>query len=420
MTVFPRLFSRLLYLALLLLGASGVMAVPTEEVFSRYKDRIVQVRILDVAAGTRVGYGSGFAATQADRIVTNFHVIAPMIHAPDHHRIELQQVDGRSMGAELVGFDAVRDLAVLRPSQPLAGFFPIAEGDPPKGMRLFSFGVPNDLDFTIVEGTYNGLIGNSLYDRIHFTGAINSGMSGGPVIDGDGRIVGVNVATESNSVGFLVPGADVRRLLAQPVKPPSHWRDQLRDQLLAHQEKVMAPLIGRPLPGYDLGRYRLPGRFAQYLRCWADARRRDTEPFQVVSQLCHNEDAIFVSDSLMSGQIRFRHDLLEAPKLDRFRFARLYQRYLETGEADLGGDQDEVGNFVCQQNFVQSRGPKLKAVLCLRGYRRLTGLYDLFLRVASLDRHDEGMVSTLVISGVSYRNAMAFSKHYLEQVQWKR
>lgn len=418
MNVFSRLF-----LALFLAVATAAAAPPprpTEEVFSRYKDRVAQVRILDVTTGTRVGYGSGFAATAPDRIVTNFHVVAPMVHAPDHHRIELQQVDGRTMGAELIGFDAVRDLAVLRPAKAMPGFFPVADADPPKGMRLFSFGVPNDLDFTIVEGTYNGLIANSLYDRIHFTGAINHGMSGGPVIDGDGRIVGVNVATESNSVGFLVPGADVSRLLAQPVKPPSHWREQLRDQLLAHQEKVMAPLLGKPLPGFDLGRYRLPGRFADYLRCWADARRRDNEPFRLVSQLCRNEDAIFVSDSLTSGQIRFRHDLLEAPKLDRFRFAKLYQSYLESSSADLEGDEDDVGNFACKQDFVQGRGPKLKTVLCLRAYRRLTGLYDLFLRVASIDRPDEGMVSTLVISGVSYGNAMAFSKRYLEQVQWKR
>ena len=51
----------------------------------------------------------------------------------------------------------------------------------PKGERIYAMGNPLDLGFTIVEGTYNGLVDKSYDERIHFSGAINPGMSGGPL-----------------------------------------------------------------------------------------------------------------------------------------------------------------------------------------------------------------------------------------------
>ena len=84
-----------------------------------------------------------------------------------------------------------------KPRPPFFDFDPRAlAGKLPKGERLFAMGNPLDLGFTIVEGTYNGLVDYSYNERIHFSGALNPGMSGGPTVTADGRIAGINVAKQ--------------------------------------------------------------------------------------------------------------------------------------------------------------------------------------------------------------------------------
>src|SRR5438046_9463079 len=76
-------------------------------------------------------------------------------------------------------------------------------------------GNPLDLGFTITEGIYNGLVEHSYNERIHFTGALNPGMSGGPAVTGEGNVIGVNVATRRGGqlVSFLVPARFAAALL---------------------------------------------------------------------------------------------------------------------------------------------------------------------------------------------------------------
>lgn len=76
---------------------------------------------------------------------------------------------------------------------------------PTQGSTIYSLGNPHDLGMIVVPGTYNGLKQNSLYQKIHFTGSVNSGMSGGPLVNEGGEAMGVNVATAGNQLGFLVP-----------------------------------------------------------------------------------------------------------------------------------------------------------------------------------------------------------------------
>jgi S1-C subfamily serine protease len=61
----------------------------------------------------------------------------------------------------------------------------------PRASASTPIGNPLDLGFTIVEGTYNGLVDKSYDERIHFSGSINPGMSGGPVAAATGASSGV-------------------------------------------------------------------------------------------------------------------------------------------------------------------------------------------------------------------------------------
>ena len=84
---------------------------------------------------------------------------------------------------------------------------PLAQGE-----RIYSLGNPLDVGFAVIEGTYNGLVERSFYPTIFFAGSLNPGVSGGPTLDGQGAVIGVNVAArrDGEQVSFLVP-AGVRR-----------------------------------------------------------------------------------------------------------------------------------------------------------------------------------------------------------------
>ena len=395
----------------------------TEDVFRRFQDRLVQVRILEASAGSQAAVGSGFFATSSGLIVTNYHVIADLIQHPARYRGEVLTADGQRARLTLVDFDVIHDLALVATELPPHHWFELQQGAIPIGMRAFSIGTPLDLGFTIVEGTYNGLLEHSLYEKIHFTGAINPGMSGGPTVLSDGRVVGVNVATAGNQVSFLVPAMYVRALLQRThgVQPMSATVAQthLRDQLLANQAAYMQRLIASPLLEMRLGNYQMPGKIAPFIKCWGDSNPDPEQHYDAVLQQCSSEDDIYISRSQTTGIVHFQHQWLAARGLNRFRFYSLYQDQFNNNYPGMPASQEDVTKFECHTDFVQSHDVHLKAVLCLRRLKRLPGLYDAVLKAATLNENHRGVQTTLVLAGVSMDNAFAFSQHYLDSFQWK-
>lgn len=417
---------RSILLCFFLLGVHLAAGAATQDVFRRYQDRLVQIRILEASAGSQAAVGSGFFASAQGLIVTNYHVISDLVQQPTRYRGEVRTADGQYAPLRLVDFDAVHDLALVATTLPPHHWFELERAAVPIGMRAFSIGTPLDLGFTIVEGTYNGLLENSLYEKIHFTGAINPGMSGGPTVLANGRVVGVNVATAGNQVSFLVPAKYVQALLARTQSAQSSQeiagaaaQTRLRDELWANQASYMQSLIRTPLPRMRLGHYLVPGKIASFIKCWGDATPNTERHYDAVLQQCSSEDDLFVSRSQTTGIIHFQHTWLAGRNLNRFRFYDLYQDQFNTPYHGLPAGEDDVSKFECHTDFVLSHGVHMKTVLCLRRLQRLAGLYDAVLKVATLNENHRGVLTTLVLAGVSARNAYAFSQHFLDSFQWQ-
>ena len=235
------------------------------DLFSRYKDRLLQVRVLLNSANEQSALGSGFVVrdqgakdtTGATWVLTNYHVISSLAIDPDKSRIELRGTNGRTAKAQLMALDVIHDLALLRvePDQGAAwpNVFSLREAPLAQGSKIFSLGNPLELGFLISEGIYNGLVESRIYDEMLFSGALNSGMSGGPAIDEQGQVVGVNVATrrDGEQLSFLVPVRYARELLARDMQersagaaPRKEWRKTIAQQLLVHQDFLVSRLLG--------------------------------------------------------------------------------------------------------------------------------------------------------------------------------
>jgi serine protease Do len=395
---------------------------PTEEVFQSFSDRVVKIEVQETGSAAKASIGSGFFVTAEGHLVTNYHVIAEVVQHPDRYRAGLVIGDEEDTAPlEILNVDVAHDLAIVKSETSPERHFSLEEMKAAQGIRLYSLGHPLDLGLNIVEGTYNGFLKHALDERIHFTGSLNPGMSGGPAITSDGRVLGVNVATAGEQVSFLVPVKWAVLLLEDTLSPgfrPPPLIEAVRAQILGYQERFVSELLATSPPRVKLGGFDLPTRPAPYFNCWADADRGDGLAYESVDHQCATDDYIFVSDDLVSGELWFYHRLLETDELNRFQFAELYSDDFQTTYHGMQGSENEVTPFRCRTGAVRERGITLKTVFCLRRYRRLEGLYDMVFKGAFVGRPRVGLETALAASGVSFENAEALVAWYVKAFSW--
>lgn len=394
------------------------------EIFRQFSEHVIKIEVVETGSAARAAIGTGFFASAAGHIVTNYHVISKLIHSPERYRVEVIGAAGQTVRATVSAVDVIYDLAILRSDLQPKGFLQFEPAQIQQGTRLYSLGHPKDLGLTIVEGTYNGLLQHTLYPKVHFTGSLNPGMSGGPTLTQAGRVAGINVATEGEQISYLVPAKRAQALLEKnrsaQSRPAGSFLAEVGRQIHAYQADYLAGMFAASKPSVILGPYELPSKPAPFFRCWADAFRRKELPYVVVTHDCSTDDYLFVSTQQSSGIVRFFHQLLSTDELDPLRFYSLYSAHLQAGKAGMAGNEEEVTPFRCYTRNVKNQTGKVRAALCARQYVKLPGLYDAVLKVATLGSRNAGLVSTLSLSGVDYDNVQALSRRYLENIRWRR
>ena len=405
-----------------------------ERVYDYSKPRIVQIRTLLQAAGRQSSLGSGFLVSADGYAVTNYHVVSRFALDPKTYRLEYLAPDGAKGPLQLLAIDVAHDLAVVKIERADLPFFQFdaraLASRLPKGERIYAMGNPLDLGFTIVEGTYNGLVDKSYDERIHFSGAINPGMSGGPVSGSDGRIVGVNVAKrlDGEQVGFLVPARYAAALLERARKEPVLRVDKAREevgrQLDGWQAAFYDALKAGGFRSATFGPYRGLESAAPWVTCWAstNADQIPRPRTAVNTTRCTSATGIFVSDRILTGRVDLSYSYYQAVDLNAFQFAKeLSQRSGGPGIDPRAGKRLTAQE--CRDDFVamsQPAKPPLRATWCMRAYREFEGLYDATLLVLTQDRDREALLAQLTMQGVSHANAVALGRRFLEAIEWRR
>jgi S1-C subfamily serine protease len=173
------------------------------------------------------GSGTGFVWDNNGNVVTNYHVIA------NANALTVTFSDQSSFEAEVVGFDASKDIAVVRVKAPAGKLKPVPAGSSDQlivGQKVLAIGNPFGLDQTLTVGIVSALgremkslSNRTIHDVIQTDAAINPGNSGGPLLDSNGRLIGVNTAIISPSgayagIGFAVPVNTVKRVVPQLIQ----------------------------------------------------------------------------------------------------------------------------------------------------------------------------------------------------------
>jgi serine protease Do len=416
-------FSLIAVLSLPILSVAEEMLPETEKIFGKYSDRVVKIQVVEKDSGAKVVIGSGFFVDPHGHIITNYHVISKLILHPGRYRAELVEPAGTTRALFVIGIDVINDIALVKAEVNDAPFFRIAVREPQQGTRLYSMGFPHDIGLSIVEGTYNGLMKHALYRKIHFTAPINPGMSGGPAINASGEVVGVNVSSRGQAISFLVPTEAVRRLMKSgdtEKKDLQSFLEDIRNQILAHQEIFFSEDLIRSGQTVRIGHYRLPGQLSPFFKCWGDSSHQEKFPYQTVDHRCSTDDYIYISGEHSSGIMSFSHRSITSEEMNRFRFHHLYSEVFKAPARYMFGNEEEVTKFECKSGTVRCGEITFKTAFCARGYRKLKGLYDVVFKAAVLSSENSGLETELDVSGISFEKAVVLTKGYLEMITWEK
>ncbi|AYG94550.1 PDZ domain-containing protein [Brevundimonas naejangsanensis] len=156
-------------------------------------------------------------------IVTNHHVIE------NGQKFTVDLIDGRLFDATLIGADKATDIAVLKINATGLSQVQTVDSDTLRsGDLAFAVGYPLGLDQTLTMGVISGLnrsgMGDAIEDYIQTDAAVNSGNSGGPLLDSRGRLIGINTAILSGGFG----GGNDGIAFAVPTRIMMFVVDQLR------------------------------------------------------------------------------------------------------------------------------------------------------------------------------------------------
>lgn len=393
-------------------------------IFKQLAPSLYQIRLIDKASGEKSTIGSGFQITADGLIATNYHVISGHAQYPEKYQIQYLDHQGNKGQLSLASVDVINDLALVKRevAAPMA-FFAIADNAPTKGEKLYSLGNPHDLGMIVVPGTYNGLKKESFTDKIHFTGSVNSGMSGGPVVNKAEQVVGVNVATSGNQIGFLVPHDKLATLFnAYKKSPPETIEQQMAEQLTANQKAMVNTLLSSQWQPKMLGYGIIPTIDVPFIRCWGESNsdKQDALIHSVVANCAMDEDT-FIDNNFFTGGIEMQFQYMETDKISDFKFYHLYQRQVARAVANNKATKNDVTEFACHHDIVMPASNKInkKSILCTRNYKKFPDLFDVLYLGLSVDRDTQALISHFTIAGVEKNMALAFTKQFMESISWK-
>jgi S1-C subfamily serine protease len=213
---------------------SSSSSLSVAQIFKRASQGVVEISVTTQGSGssfpfgqgggTATAQGSGFVYDTAGHVITNEHVVAGATS------ISVRFAGGATYKATVVGKDPSTDLAVVKIDAPSSMLHPLTLGDSSAlqvGDGVVAIGSPFGLEETVTSGIVSALHREitspnhfAIEDAIQTDAAINHGNSGGPLLNLQGQVIGVNAQIQSegggnDGVGFAVPSATVKTIVGK-------------------------------------------------------------------------------------------------------------------------------------------------------------------------------------------------------------
>ncbi|CDQ63329.1 serine protease HTRA1A [Oncorhynchus mykiss] len=198
-----------------------------------------------------VASGSGFVVSEDGQIVTNAHVVA------NKHRVKVELKSGATYDAKIKDVDEKSDIALLKIDSPIKlpvlmlglssdlrpGEFVVAIGSP--------FSLQNTVTTGIVSTTQRGGkelgLRNSEMEYIQTDAIINYGNSGGPLVNLDGEVIGINTLKVTAGISFAIPSDKIREFLTESYDRQSRGRAGAKKRYIGVRMMTLTPALTKEL-----------------------------------------------------------------------------------------------------------------------------------------------------------------------------
>jgi putative serine protease PepD len=207
---------------------ASTSSLSVHDIYALAHKGVVEITVSERPEGfdsrSRQGQGSGFVYDADGHIITNEHVV------DGADSVSVKFWNGATYDADVVGTDASTDVAVLKVDAPDSLLQPLSLADSSNvevGDNVVAIGSPFGLEETVTAGIVSALHremtspnGFAIDDSIQTDAAINHGNSGGPLLNAQGKVIGVTAQIASDSggsdgVGFAIPSSTVRSIVSQ-------------------------------------------------------------------------------------------------------------------------------------------------------------------------------------------------------------
>lgn len=441
-----RIISFTLWMVLNLMFMGETLAeLSANDLIKQNENKIVQVTIVNRVSGQKVSFGSGFFVNTQGLLVSNYHVISRVVAFPEDYTVEYINAADEVHQVEIVDIDVINDLALLQSVEEQTElseiqqeesalikttlkpteFFELATDLPNKGQALYSIGNPLDLGMIVVPGTFNGLINHRFTDEINLTGSINPGMSGGPTINSDAKVVGINVTTRGNQIGSLVPVEKLHTLIdnfqnRSTALTKDGFMQQITQQLTDYQTALFGPILVAEWPMDTLGSALVPQKIAEYLSCGSSTNQSDEKrQYERVSTGCQLNEWISLNSSSKLVGLNYSFEWRKSGQLNEWQLANLYQRGVRHNSRKSQVSTRDTTNYHCDQRVIMNeQNSTIKASICTRAYRLYPGLFDVSVRTLLLGKDDQAIIGKFAINGVTASTGQTFTRKFVENIRW--
>lgn len=389
--------------------------------FERIRPTLFQVKTISPGQQEKRSYGTGFVVDKEGLIATNFHVVADHIWKPKKYKIVIDN-KGQNVDAQVVALDIVNDLALIKVDMKFSTALKIVPGASRQGQEAFSYGLPEDLDWTVVRGVYNSILEQGPYRLVHLSTPLNHGMSGGPTTNAAGEVIGINSAgrMRAQDISFAVPAEYLVNLIREyKTKPQTDFLETIEDQAVELQNKMTQIL----LKGFDnkkkFNSILLP-KFDKSLRCWGDSAGGDIESSPILKnkETCVVENSLFIDGERSFGTLHLEFQLDENKKLNPLAWAHYRaQSFSNTNQFVHFFVKDSVINFnrekCMRQTVMKTPEDKIVIATCVQKISPFKDLYDTYIFFQSEVNEKNSIRVQLMLSGFNQKNIQSLTKSLL-------
>ena len=400
-----------------------------QKVFAKVLPFAYKVKTSPSADSPQASYGTGFVVDREGLLISNYHVVADSIIEPKKNKIFVI-IDDQPIAGKVLAIDVVHDLSLIRIDKTFPRALPFAAAPPQQGTPIYSIGQPEDLNMSIVAGTYNNEIDFGKYTIIHMSSPINSGMSGGPTVNQNGEVIGVNVSklVRASNLSFSVPARFAQALYQKNKSLKEHadvfWPD-MEKQLMEVQESLTQEILKNAAAKKSFHQWNVP-QLSKALKCWSvedKNSREEKENFDVSTEICDLDHEAYLAENAYSGAYKIAVMDFENKKLNSWQFFELltttgkFMVFNENPIKSMDQKPKLTTTGACTSEVVINKvGTRFKIGYCARAYTYFPLIQDVFLSLRTIEGPPNALAVDLDLRGFTPENTKKIAQKFVEEI----